>query len=93
MKKLTLRLKENDYNLLLEQCKILETNQNELLRELIRKNQVQDIKEYNITLMEIFRLLKLTSNNLNQLAKKSHYSNEVEEIRKELNNIWQSVKE
>lgn len=93
MKKLTLRLKENDYNLLLEQCKILETNQNELLRELIRKNQVQDIKEYNTTLMEIFRLLKLTSNNLNQLAKKSHYLNEVEEIRKELNNIWQSLKE
>ncbi|MGL5244380.1 MAG: plasmid mobilization relaxosome protein MobC [Sarcina sp.] len=93
MKKLTLRLNETDYNLLVEQCNILETNQNELLRELIRKNTIHDIKEYNELLKDFFRILKSTSNNLNQLARKSHYSDEVEEIRKELKSIWQSLKE
>lgn len=93
MKKLTLRLNEKDYNLLVEQCNILETNQNELLRELIRKNNIHDIKEYNVILSDFFRLLKVTSNNLNQLARKSHYSDEVEEIKKELKSIWQSLKE
>lgn len=93
MKKLTVRLEEEDYKLLIEQCKILECSQNHFFRELIKKNLVHDIHEYNKTLNDIFRTLKITSNNLNQIAKKSHYSNEVEDIKKELNSLWQFLKE
>lgn len=93
MKKLTVRLDEDDYNLLVEQCKVLECTQNQFFRELLRKNLATDIEEYNTTLKEIFRTLKIASNNLNQIAKKSHYSNDVEAIKKELNELWQSLKE
>ena len=89
MKKLTVRFDEDDYNLLVEQCKVLECTQNQFFRELLRKNLAKDIEEYNTTLKEIFRTLKIASNNL----KKSHYSDEVEAIKKELNELWQSLKE
>ena len=93
MKKLTVRLDEDDYNLLVEQCKVLECTQNQFFRELLKKNLATDIQEYNTTLKEIFRVLKIASNNLNQIAKKSHYSDDIESIKKELNELWQSLKE
>lgn len=44
IKKLTVRLDEYDYNLLVKQPKVLECTQNQFFRELLRKNLTTDIK-------------------------------------------------
>ena len=93
MKKITVRLNETDYEHLIKQTEFFGTSQNELIRELLRKNKIEDIKEYNNSLKGIFRLLKNMSNNLNQLSKKSHYNEDVNSIKKELKELWQFLKE
>ena len=89
-KKITLRLEEMDYLKLL--CRTNEHNksQNELIRELIRKNFVTDIKEHNLFLKDIFFLYKNISNNLNQIAKKVNINAiSDKDIKKEIDEIWQ----
>lgn len=93
MKKLTVRLDNHDHEILVKECELLKCSQNQLFRELLRSNLTFDIKEQNDLLKEILRLLKIASNNLNQIAKQTHYTSDVESIKKELNKIWQSLKE
>lgn len=90
LKKITVRLEELDYLKLLCQSSELNKSQNELIRELIRKNFIDDIKEHNLFLKDIFFLYKNISNNLNQIAKKVNMNTITDkDIKKEIDDIWQ----
>ncbi len=90
LKKITVRLEELDYLKLLCQSSELNKSQNELIRELIRKNFIDDIKEHNLFLKDIFFLYKNISNNLNQIAKKVNLNAITDkDIKKEIDDIWQ----
>lgn len=90
IKKITIRLKKIDHLKLLSQCKELNLSQSELVRELIRKNFIADIKEHNDFLKDTFFLFKNISNNLNQIAKKVNLNSISEEdLKKEIGEIWQ----
>ena len=94
-KNLSLRLDEDDYNLLVKQAKILGVTKNEFVRILIRKNMAGDIKELNENLKDIFRAKIGIGNNLNQIAKKCNskaVSNFIK-IEEELEELWQSLKQ
>lgn len=89
-RKITVRLEELDYLKLLCQSSELNKSQNELIRELIRKNFIDDIKEHNLFLKDIFFLYKNISNNLNQIAKKVNINVITDkDIKKEIDDIWQ----
>lgn len=94
-KNLSLRLEEEDYNLLQQQAKLYGVTKNEFVRVLIRKNIVGDLKELNENLKDIFKLKVSIGNNLNQIAKKcnSKTISDFREIQKELDDLWQSLKE
>lgn len=94
-KNLSLRLDEEDYLLLENQAKIMGVTKNEFVRILIRKNMLGDIQELNQNLKDIFRLKVSIGNNLNQIAKKcnSKTLKNFDEIRKELDELWQSLKQ
>lgn len=88
LKKITVRLEEIDYLKLLFQSSELNKSQNELIRELIRKNFIDDIKEHNLFLKDIFFLYKNISNNLNQIAKKVNINAITDkDIKKEIDDI------
>ena len=93
-KNLSLRLDEEDYNLLETQAKLYGVTKNEFGRVLIRKNMLGDIQELNENLKDIFRLKVSIGNNLNQIAKKcnSKTISDFREIQKELDDLWQSLK-
>lgn len=93
-KNLSLRLDEEDYNLLETQAKLYGVTKNEFARVLIRKNMLGDIQELNENLKDIFRLKVSIGNNLNQIAKKcnSKTISDFREIQKELDDLWQSLK-
>lgn len=93
-KNLSLRLDEEDYNLLETQAKLYGVTKNEFVRVLIRKNMLGDIQELNENLKNIFRLKINIGNNLNQIAKKcnSKTISDFREIQKELDDLWQSLK-
>lgn len=97
-KKLTIRLNEDDYIKLKIQTEKLKISQVQLIRELIRKNIFDDIKECNIWLNEIRKSTRNLNNNINQIAKKVNsniFINEIEEIQKlqgELKKVWQLLK-
>lgn len=93
-KNLSLRLDEEDYNLLENQAKLYGVTKNEFVRVLIRKNMLGDIQELNENLKDIFRLKVSIGNNLNQIAKKcnSKTISDFREIQKELDDLWQSLK-
>ena len=93
-KNLSLRLDEEDYNLLETQAKLYGVTKNEFVRVLIRKNMLGDIQELNENLKDIFRLKVSIGNNLNQRAKKcnSKTISDFKEIQKELDDLWQSLK-
>ncbi len=94
-KNLSLRLDEDDYNLLVKQAKILGVTKNEFVRILIRKNMIGDIKELNKNLKDIYKLKIMIGNSLNQITKK--YDNKNIQnfilIQKELDELWQSLKQ
>lgn len=94
-KNLSLRLDEDDYNLLVKQAKILGVTKNEFVRILIRKNMIRDIKELNKNLKDIYKLKIMIGNSLNQITKK--YDNKNIQnfilIQKELDELWQSLKQ
>lgn len=94
-KNLSLRLDEDDYNLLVKQAKILGITKNEFVRILIRKNMIGDIKELNKNLKDIYKLKIMIGNSLNQITKK--YDNKNIQnfilIQKELDELWQSLKQ
>lgn len=94
----TIRLNEKDHRNLIEQAKYLKISQAELLRELLRKNIISDIKDYNIFLDELRKDVRTLTNNINQIAKKINSDiliNELEEankLREEITKIWQLLR-
>ena len=94
-KNLSLRLEEEDYNLLEKQAKLYGVTKNEFVRILIRKNMIGDIKELNKNLKDIYKLKIMIGNSLNQITKK--YDNKNIQnfilIQKELDELWQSLKQ
>lgn len=90
LKKITVRLEKIDHLKLLSQCSELNLSQSELIRELIRKNFIGDIKEHNDFLKSTFFLFKNISNNLNQISKKVNLNSISEnDLKEELDDIWQ----
>lgn len=90
-KKFTVRLKETDRLKLKVQAEELNISQSEMIRELIRKNFCDDIKEHNILINELRVLLRGLTNNINQIAKKINSRvliNEIEEAKKIHNEVY-----
>ena len=98
LKQFTVRLTEDDHIKLIYQARKLNISQSEFLRELIRKNLLYDIKEYNELLDDLRKATRNLSNNINQIAKKVNSTamlNELEEAKKlqeEIVKIWQLLK-
>lgn len=98
LKKFTIRLTDDDHIKLIYQARKLNVSQSEFLRELIRKNLLNDIKEYNEFLDDLRKATRNLSNNINQIAKKINSAamiNELEEAKKlheEIAKIWQLLK-
>ena len=98
LRQFTVRLTEDDHIKLIYQAKKLNISQAEFLRELIRKNLLYDIKEYNELLDDLRKATRNLSNNINQIAKKVNSTamiNELEEAKKlqeEIVKIWQLLK-
>lgn len=96
MKKLTVRLDDNLYQKLIEQSTYNDCSINEYFRKIINANVMTDIKEYNKLQFDILILYKNISNNINQLAKKINSDiseNQLNEIRKEVETLWQYLKQ
>ena len=97
-KRLNIRLTQADYDKLIFQVKKLNTTQAEFMRELIRKSTYEDIKAFNVFLEDIWRLTRIISNNINQIAKKANtglekdYIFEIVKVNEELGKLWQSLK-
>ncbi len=97
-KRLNIRLTQSDYDKLIFQVKKLNTTQANFMRELIRKSMYEDIRTFNTFLEDIWRLTRIISNNVNQIAKKANtrlekgYIFEIVKINEELRKLWQSLK-
>mgnify|MGYP003377981080 FL=1 len=98
LRQFTVRLTEDDHIKLIYQEKKLNISQAEFLRELIRKNLLYDIKEYNELLDDLRKAIRNLSNNINQIAKKINSTaminelNEAEKLHEEIVKIWQLLK-
>ena len=99
LKQFTGRLTKEDHLKLILQAEKLNISQAELLRELLRKNMYEDIKEYNEVLDDLRKAIRNLSNNINQIAKKvPAMINNLDDINKELEvekviNVLKEVKE
>lgn len=99
LKQFTIRLTKEDHLKLILQAEKLNISQAELLRELLRKNMYEDIKEYNEVLDDLRKTIRNLSNNINQIAKKvPAMINNLDDINKELEvekviNVLKEVKE
>lgn len=98
LRQFTVRLTEDDHIKLVYQAKKLNISQAEFLRELIRKNLLYDIKEYNELLNDLRKATRNLSNNINQIAKKINSTaminelDEAEKLHEEIVKIWQLLK-
>lgn len=98
LKQFTVRLTKEDHLKLILQAEKLNISQAELLRELIRKNLIDDIGELNELLDDLRKVVRNLSNNINQIAKKVNSSiliNELEEVKKlheKITKVWQLLK-
>lgn len=98
LKQFTVRLTKEDHLKLILQAEKLNISQAEILRELLRKNMYEDIKEYNEVLDDLRKATRNLSNNINQIAKKVNNNiliNELEEAKKlheEITKVWQLLK-
>lgn len=98
LKQFTVRLAKEDHLKLIFQAEKLNISQAELLRELLRKNMYEDIKEYNEVLDDLRKTTRNLSNNINQIAKKVNSNvliDELEEAKKlheEITKVWQLLK-
>ena len=98
LKQFTVRLAKEDHLKLIFQAEKLNISQAELLRELLRKNMYEDIKEYNEVLDDLRKAARNLSNNINQIAKKVNSNvliDELEEAKKlheEITKVWQLLK-
>lgn len=93
IKDLSLRLNEEDYILLKIKAEESNLTKNAFLRKIIKLSYVEDIKDFNSNLKDLFILYKSISNNLNQLARAGHDIKNFKEIEKELKQLWQSLVE
>lgn len=91
MKNLSVRLNEDDYEKLDLKAKSLGITKNEFIRRIIRLYMIEDIQDFNSNLKELLILKRALSNNLNQLAKKGHNIDNFNEIKKELDELWESL--
>lgn len=91
MKNVSLRLDEKDYKTLDINAKALGVTKNEFVRKLIRLSTIENIEEFNANLKELLILKRALSNNINQLAKRGHNMANFEEVKKELDELWQSL--
>lgn len=97
-KRLNIRLTQVDYDKLIFQTKKLNTTQANFMRELIRKSMYEDIRTFNTFLEDIWRLTRIISNNVNQIAKKANtelekgYIFEIVKVNEELGKLWQLLK-
>ena len=80
LRQFTVRLTEDDHIKLIYQAKKLNISQAEFLRELIRKNLLYDIKEYNELLDDLRKATRNLSNNINQIAKKINSTAMINEL-------------
>jgi NurA-like 5'-3' nuclease len=98
LKQFTIRLTKEDHLKLILQAKKLNISQAELLRELLRKNMYEDIKEYNEVLDDLRKATRNLSNNINQIAKKVNSNvfidelEEAKELHEEITKVWQLLK-
>lgn len=98
LRQFTVRLTEDDHIKLIYQAKKLNISQAKFLRELIRKNLLYDIKEYNELLDDLRKATRNLSNNINQIAKKINSTaminelDEAEKLHEEIVKIWQLLK-
>ena len=98
LKQFTVRLTKEDHLKLILQAEKLNISQAELLRELIRKNLIDDIGELNELLDDLRKATRNLSNNINQIAKKVNSNvliDELEEAKKlheEITKVWQLLK-
>ena len=94
LRQFTVRLTKDDHIKLVYQAKKLNISQAEFLRELIRKNLLYDIKEYNELLDDLRKATRNLSNNINQIAKKINSTaminelDEAEKLHEEIVKIW-----
>ena len=98
LRQFTVRLSEDDHIKLIYQADKLNISQAELLRELIRKNLIDDIGELNELLDDLRKVARNLSNNINQIAKKINSNvlidelEEAKKLQKEITKVWQSLK-
>lgn len=98
LKKFTVRLSEDDHIKLIYQANKLNISQAEFLRELIRKNLIDDIGELNELLDDLRKVARNLSNNINQIAKKINSNvlidelEEAQKLQKEITKVWQLLK-
>ena len=98
VKKITVRLNKEDHSYLLFQSEKFGKSQNEFIRELIRKDLVDDIKDLNVILNDIRKQIRFLSTNINQVAKFKNSKilfNEIEaskKINEELKKLWELLK-
>ncbi|MBC2857240.1 hypothetical protein H3N56_12485 [Cetobacterium sp. 2A] len=91
MKNLSVRLNEEDYNILEIKSNALGVTKNEFIRRIIRLSVIDNIEDFNTNLKELLLLKRSLSNNINQLAKKGHNVEKFEEVKKELDELWESL--
>lgn len=100
--RLTLRLDENEDEILTKKTTEFCKTKNEFIRQLILKSDPAEIKENNLLLLQILKQKRGIGSNLNQLAKKINSTEkydpdllleEIRELKKEVESIWQFLKQ
>ncbi|WP_288876469.1 plasmid mobilization relaxosome protein MobC [uncultured Fusobacterium sp.] len=96
--KFTVILSADDHYKLVYKSKEMNLSQANLIRELIRKSLIDDIKELNLFVDDLRKLTRSLSNNLNQISKKVNSKilldeiDEAEKLNEEITKIWQLLK-
>lgn len=96
--KFTIILSADDHYKLVYKSKEMNLSQANLIRELIRKSLIDDIKELNLFVDDLRKLTRSLSNNLNQISKKVNSKilldeiDEAEKLNEEITKIWQLLK-
>ena len=87
MKKLTIRLDNDDYEILLMLCEASNLSQNQLFRDFLNKN-ISDLQVYNQTLINILNTLKTISIILTKTSKNNNLSpDDIYKIQTKLNSL------
>ena len=96
--KFTVILNADDHYKLVYKSREMNLSQANLIRELIRKSLIDDIKELNLFVDDLRKLTRSLSNNLNQISKKVNSKIlldellEAKKLNEEITKIWQLLK-